>query len=289
MEKDPEVLERPRRPKQPESGSSSGGYADDQRREMNPPDRRQPLSPLRVPKMKPCAHLSTNPLRRRSPEGGNAASSASSAPTMRHGSPPSACTPLQHRGQEAAGHRRPATASASTLTRAWATSPPNFSAEAVINGLAGKLGDRPRALFHPPARPSCATCKPLFAEFESGGFAIAHNGNLTNAMTLRRSLIKRGCLFQSTLGYRGDRPPHRHQPGILDPEAGDRRAAPGEGARTPLVMLSTEALIGVRDPRGGAAAGDRQDGATPSFSPRRPARWRSSARISSATWSRARW
>ncbi len=40
--------------------------------------------------------------------------------------------------------------------------------------------------------------QPLYADFEFGGFAVAHNGNLTNAHLLRRSLVRRGCLFQST-------------------------------------------------------------------------------------------
>ena len=40
--------------------------------------------------------------------------------------------------------------------------------------------------------------QPLYADFEFGGFAVAHNGNLTNAHVLRRILVRRGCLFQST-------------------------------------------------------------------------------------------
>jgi len=40
--------------------------------------------------------------------------------------------------------------------------------------------------------------QPLFAELESGGIAIAHNGNFTNGLTLRRRLIAAGALFQST-------------------------------------------------------------------------------------------
>ncbi len=40
--------------------------------------------------------------------------------------------------------------------------------------------------------------QPLFADFSAGGFACAHNGNLTNAMKLRKSLIKQGAIFQST-------------------------------------------------------------------------------------------
>jgi amidophosphoribosyltransferase len=40
--------------------------------------------------------------------------------------------------------------------------------------------------------------QPLFAELGSGGFAIAHNGNLTNGLTLRRDLIRQGAICQST-------------------------------------------------------------------------------------------
>jgi amidophosphoribosyltransferase len=40
--------------------------------------------------------------------------------------------------------------------------------------------------------------QPLFAELSSGGFAIAHNGNISNAMRVRRELNRRGSIFQST-------------------------------------------------------------------------------------------
>ncbi|WP_188580086.1 amidophosphoribosyltransferase [Tistrella bauzanensis] len=40
--------------------------------------------------------------------------------------------------------------------------------------------------------------QPLYADFAFGGLAIAHNGNLTNALTLRSQLVNRGCIFQST-------------------------------------------------------------------------------------------
>ncbi len=40
--------------------------------------------------------------------------------------------------------------------------------------------------------------QPLYADFEFGGLAVGHNGNLTNARRLRRELVRRGCLFQST-------------------------------------------------------------------------------------------
>src|SRR3982075_1355039 len=40
--------------------------------------------------------------------------------------------------------------------------------------------------------------QPIFADLAGGGLAIAHNGNLTNAHTLRQELVGQGAIFQST-------------------------------------------------------------------------------------------
>src|SRR5690606_38437557 len=40
--------------------------------------------------------------------------------------------------------------------------------------------------------------QPLFADLALGGFALAHNGNLTNARDLRERLVEDGAIFQST-------------------------------------------------------------------------------------------
>ncbi len=40
--------------------------------------------------------------------------------------------------------------------------------------------------------------QPLFAELQEGGIAIAHNGNFTNGLTLRRQIIADGAICQST-------------------------------------------------------------------------------------------
>lgn len=91
--------------------------------------------------------------------------------------------------------------------------------------------------------------QPLFAEFEFGGLAVAHNGNLTNAGTLRKVLVRRGCLFQSTT----DSEVFVHLIAIsLYATVEDRlidALKQVQGAYS-LVVLSSKALMGVRDPMG---------------------------------------
>ncbi len=91
--------------------------------------------------------------------------------------------------------------------------------------------------------------QPLFAEFAFGGFAVAHNGNLTNALTLRKDLVSRGAIFQSTT----DTEVIIHlmatssQGPMVDRVIDALRRT--EGAYS-LVALADEQLIGVRDPLG---------------------------------------
>jgi len=91
--------------------------------------------------------------------------------------------------------------------------------------------------------------QPLFAEYEFGGFAVAHNGNLTNAMTLRRELQKRGCLFQST----SDTEVVTHLIALSDETTVEDRLIDAlrqiEGAYS-FVCLTSQLVIGVRDPLG---------------------------------------
>ena len=91
--------------------------------------------------------------------------------------------------------------------------------------------------------------QPLFADLTGGGFAIAHNGNLTNALTLRDELVKQGAIFQSTSDTET----------ILQLVARSKRINTLsrftdalfqiEGAYA-LVVMTNKKLIGARDPLG---------------------------------------
>lgn len=103
---------------------------------------------------------------------------------------------LQHRGQEAAGivsfdGRR------FQSERRLGLVGDAFSEAAVIEKLKGT-----QAIGHVRYSTTGETIlrnvQPLFAELHGGGFAVAHNGNLTNGLTLRRNLVRDGAIYQST-------------------------------------------------------------------------------------------
>jgi amidophosphoribosyltransferase len=154
---------------------------------------------------------------------------------------------LQHRGQEAAGivaydgeqfsaHRGPGLVS------------DNFSSKDVIERLRGNtaIGHNRYAT---TGEVALRNIQPLFADFEFGGLAICHNGNLTNNYQLRRQLVRRGSLFQST----SDTEVIVHliatslKDSVVDRLTDALRQV--EGAYS-LVALSQNAVIGVRDPLG---------------------------------------
>ena len=154
---------------------------------------------------------------------------------------------LQHRGQEAAGivtfdgtkfisERHPGLVS------------DNFTKMSVINRLVGNS-----AVGHNRYSTTGATIQrniqPFFADLWGGGFAIAHNGNITNALSLRDELIRKGSIFQSTsdtetilqLVARSD------ADRTLDRLVDALMQISGAWA---LVMLTNKKLIGARDPFG---------------------------------------
>src|SRR6266852_9198477 len=154
---------------------------------------------------------------------------------------------LQHRGQEAAGivsfdgtrfHSE----------RRLGLVGDTFSRREVIDRLPGNA-----AVGHVRYSTTGATIlrnvQPLFAELNAGGFAVGHNGNLTNGLTLRRELVRNGAMMQSTTDTEV----------ILHLVAQSKRSRfieryiealrAIEGAYA-LVSLTNKKLIGARDPRG---------------------------------------
>ncbi|MFS2109758.1 amidophosphoribosyltransferase [Sphingomonas sp. Sphisp140] len=103
---------------------------------------------------------------------------------------------LQHRGQEAAGITS-FDGRQFHIHRAMGHVAGNFDRDDVIRGLHGDTACG-HVRYSTTGETSLRNVQPLYAELASGGFAIAHNGNISNAMRLRRDLIRRGAIFQST-------------------------------------------------------------------------------------------
>nr|WP_028056222.1 amidophosphoribosyltransferase [Sphingobium bisphenolivorans] len=103
---------------------------------------------------------------------------------------------LQHRGQEAAGITSWDGHDFHTH-RAMGHVAGNFDRDEVIRALPGNSACG-HVRYSTTGETSLRNVQPLYAELSSGGFAVAHNGNISNAMKLRRELIRRGSIFQST-------------------------------------------------------------------------------------------
>ena len=154
---------------------------------------------------------------------------------------------LQHRGQEAAGIVSYDQKQFHAERRMGLVSE-HFTKSNVIDNLPGDA-----AVGHVRYSTTGGTIlrnvQPLFADLTGGGFAVAHNGNLTNALTLRNDLVRQGAIFQST----GDTET------ILQLVARSTRGNTLsrlidalfqiEGAYS-LVIMTNKKLIGVRDPLG---------------------------------------
>ena len=73
----------------------------------------------------------------------------------------------------------------------------NFSRREVIDRLPGTSAIG-HVRYSTTGETILRNVQPLFAELDGGGFAVGHNGNLTNGLTLRRQLVREGAMMQST-------------------------------------------------------------------------------------------
>jgi amidophosphoribosyltransferase len=91
--------------------------------------------------------------------------------------------------------------------------------------------------------------QPFSSELAFGGFALAHNGNLTNAARLRSSLVETGSLFQSSSDTEiiVHLVARSHQDNVTDRLIDALKQI--EGAYS-LVCVAKDMMIGVRDPLG---------------------------------------
>lgn len=97
--------------------------------------------------------------------------------------------------------------------------------------------------------PAIRNIQPIFADLDCGGFAVAHNGNLTNSRSLRRQLVDKGAIFQSTM----DTEVILHLISRSDKARITERFVDALGqieGGYALVALTEDILIGARDPVG---------------------------------------
>lgn len=154
---------------------------------------------------------------------------------------------LQHRGQEAAGilsydgeqcyaHR------ASGLVG------DHFNSADIIEKLKGDVAIG-HVRYSTTGETMLRNVQPFFADLSFGSMAVAHNGNITNALTLKKQLIQSGSIFQSgsdtetIIHLIATSKANRVEDRIID------ALVQVEGAYS-LTMVAGGNLIGVRDPYG---------------------------------------
>src|SRR5215213_6233756 len=154
---------------------------------------------------------------------------------------------LQHRGQEAAGvtsfdgkhfHSH----------RAMGHVAGNFDRDDIMRKLTGRAAIG-HVRYSTTGDSGLRNIQPLFADLADGGFAVAHNGNLSNAMKLRRTLNRCGSIFQSTSDTEViiHLVATSHFTNTLDRLTDALKQV--EGAYS-LLVLTEEGLLACRDPLG---------------------------------------
>ena len=153
---------------------------------------------------------------------------------------------LQHRGQESAG-----IAAADGLEvrnhRALGLVQEIFTPE-VISRLPGSAAIG-HTRYSTAGDTTLINAQPIMIDCNKGKLALGHNGNLTNALELRRKLEHRGSIFQTTsdtevIVHLVARSAARNLPGAFAEALGQV-----EGAYS-LLVLTRDEMYAIRDPRG---------------------------------------
>lgn len=154
---------------------------------------------------------------------------------------------LQHRGQEAAGITS-YDGSEFFALRGLGHVAENFSSQEAIAELPGHMAAG-HVRYSTTGGAGLRNVQPLYADLASGGFAVAHNGNISNAQKLRDELVKNGSIFQST----SDTEVIIHlvatsrYPTMVDRLVDALRLVEGAYA---LIVMTPEGMIACRDPLG---------------------------------------
>lgn len=154
---------------------------------------------------------------------------------------------LQHRGQEAAGIVT-CDGNQFYLERRLGLVGDHFTDNDLISKLIGtsSIG---HVRYSTTGETILRNVQPMFAELNVGGIAVAHNGNLTNGLSLRRQMIEDGAICQST----SDSEVVLHLIAKAKAKSSADRFVKAisqvEGAYS-LVALTRTKLIGARDPNG---------------------------------------
>lgn len=154
---------------------------------------------------------------------------------------------LQHRGQESSGI---AVSANGTITMHKGMGLVNrvFSADEVLARLKGQhaIGHN---RYSTTGSSTIVNAQPILINFKSGQIAGAHNGNLTNALGLKRQMEKNGSIFMSTT----DTEVIMHLLARSRRENIDQMILESlsqvQGAFS-MLFLTPHALFGARDPRG---------------------------------------
>ena len=124
----------------------------------------------------------------------------------------------------------------------------NFTKGKVLKNLPGNCGIGHNR-YSTAGNNLIVNVQPFFAQLHAGGFSIAHNGNLSNAMHIRNKLVEEGSIFQTTSDTETivQLIAKSKRPKIIDKIVDAIFKIQGGYA---LVILTDKKLIGIRDPYG---------------------------------------